>query len=119
MNTNELYPELVDYIYDYADKFKTEKEHIAHRMLIYARKGMSASTLNRMKGLGWYDDGEEIKAMVAGGYEVFKRKVVERIYREHRHELNLNCCPKCGKITRTPWAKQCRFCFHQWHLRKY
>lgn len=27
----------------------------------------------------------------------------------------INRCPKCSKIARTPKAKQCPWCFHDWH----
>ncbi len=26
-----------------------------------------------------------------------------------------NLCPECNKLARTPKAKQCRFCGHNWH----
>lgn len=53
--------------------------------------------------------------LVTGGFEAFKIKVTTRIFNEHRNELELNLCPKCGKIARTPRARQCQFCFHTWH----
>ena len=64
---------------------------------------------------GWYSDKEDIHAMLANGKKSFIVNVAERIFREHEAELNLNLCPKCNKVTRTPWAKQCRFCRHDWH----
>ena len=115
MNAEELYPELVDYIYENAGEFKTAMEKLAGKTILYNSKGLSERTLNFIKSKGWYDDSEEIQALIARGYEAFKKKVVERIYKEHKDELSLNYCPKCGKITRTPLARQCRFCFHQWH----
>jgi hypothetical protein len=27
----------------------------------------------------------------------------------------LNCCPKCDALAKTPKARQCRYCFHDWH----
>ena len=32
--------------------------------------------------------------------------------RKHKEGNN---CPKCGKLARTPKAKQCRYCFYNWH----
>jgi hypothetical protein len=59
---------------------------------------------------GWMKDEAKIKAIMAGGFEAFRFKVVQRIYNEHKHELDLNLCPECGKIARTPQAQQCRWC---------
>jgi uncharacterized C2H2 Zn-finger protein len=27
----------------------------------------------------------------------------------------VNRCPRCGEVAKTPKAKQCRFCKHDWH----
>ncbi len=35
--------------------------------------------------------------------------------KELHPELQLNFSPKYNKIDRTPSAKQCRFCHHDWH----
>jgi hypothetical protein len=24
-------------------------------------------------------------------------------------------CPRCGRLAKTPKARQCRFCYHDWH----
>lgn len=34
---------------------------------------------------------------------------------KYKDKIVLNKCPKCGKIARTPKAKQCRFCQYDWH----
>lgn len=110
-----LYPELIDYIYQYCDHFKTADEKLAGRTMLYKRKTDNAQTLAMMKAKGWYSDEQHILNMFADGNQAFIVKVASRIYIEHKDELNLNLCPRCFKITRTPWAKQCRFCFHDWH----
>lgn len=45
----------------------------------------------------------------------FRKRVVTRIYNENINELDLNRCPKCNGIARTPKARQCRYCKHDWH----
>lgn len=111
MYTEELYPELVDYIYGYESRFQTEIEKLAGRSILYNTKDMDEKVKRLIVSKGWFSDEPEIKAMMAGGYESFKFKVAEQIYKEHKHELNLNLCPECGKIARTPLAQQCRWCF--------
>ncbi len=71
--------------------------------------------LNFIKLKGWFSDDPGIQAMIADGFDVFKRRVAYRIFTEHKNEFYLNFCPKCKKIARTPQAKQCRFCFFDWH----
>lgn len=111
MYTEELYPELVEYIYQFEARFQTEDEKLAGRSFLYNAKGMSDTAKQLIVSKGWFSDEPRIKAMMAGGYESFKFKVVQRIYSLHKHELDLNLCPECGKIARTPKAQQCRWCF--------
>lgn len=107
MYTEELYPELVDYIFGYESRFQTEDEKLAARELTYSKSRLKQFVIPKAV----FANEPEIKEMMAGGYESFKFKVVERIYKEHKHKLNLNLCPECGKIARTPQAQQCRWCF--------
>ena len=115
METATLYPELMEYIYQYADQFKTANEKLAAKTALYRREALNEKVLRLLKTKGWYSDDNVIREMIADGYESFKRKVAQRIYDEHKDELELNLCPKCNKITRTPESKQCRFCYHDWH----
>lgn len=40
---------------------------------------------------------------------------IDRLLAECRDELNVNRCPACSRITRSPLAKQCPWCVHSWH----
>ncbi|WP_109696726.1 hypothetical protein [Chitinophaga deserti] len=111
---NDLYPELEDYIYNYCTEFQTPDEHTAGKTLLYLNTG-SESMRPMMLEKGWISDDPVILAMIADGFPALRSKVVKRIWAKHRHELKLNLCPACSKITRTPLAQQCRFCFHDWH----
>lgn len=44
-----------------------------------------------------------------------KKRIAEIILRDYSDKVFLNNCPKCGKLARTPKAKQCRFCEYNWH----
>ncbi|UZR98710.1 hypothetical protein [Chondrinema litorale] len=57
----------------------------------------------------------KVLELLKNGIQEFQRRASERIFNEHFDELNLNRCPKCNGITRTPKAKQCRYCQHNWH----
>ncbi|EMI27252.1 hypothetical protein RESH_02167 [Rhodopirellula europaea SH398] len=40
---------------------------------------------------------------------------VERVLETRRGELIENRCSKCQRLARTPAAKQCLWCGHDWH----
>lgn len=108
-----LYPELEDYIYEYCGDFKTSDERLAAKTLIYNPDAESLRAM--MLRHGWISDDPSVLELIADGYKAFKSRTARRIWAVHRYELVLNLCPVCGKIARTPLAKQCRFCRHDWH----
>ena len=57
----------------------------------------------------------EILRLASGGLEAFLERTAKRIFDEDREHIFLNNCPSCGALARTPQAKQCRFCGHDWH----
>jgi hypothetical protein len=62
---------------------------------------------------GWLTKDKEILELLEDGIDEFRRKTAERILKHEKIEFNN--CPKCNKLTRTPKAKQCRFCGYDWH----
>lgn len=62
---------------------------------------------------GWMSEDKEILKLLENGIDEFRKKVAERI--DTTNSLNYNNCPKCNKLTRTPKAKQCRYCGYDWH----
>jgi hypothetical protein len=117
MQNEELYPELADYIFNYCGKYFWENEKLANRHLNTLAKSNAANTAmyKVLQQRQWISNDPAVLELAKNGFEEYKRKVTERIFNEHKHELELNLCPICGKIARTPIAKQCRFCFHDWH----
>jgi hypothetical protein len=53
--------------------------------------------------------------LLSAGPDQFMIKCAERILNEHPKKVHLNLCPKCNKLARTPYAKQCRYCHYDWH----
>ena len=53
--------------------------------------------------------------LASGGFQAFVLRTGERMMRDHQEKIALNCCPQCGRLARTPTARQCRFCRHDWH----
>jgi len=58
----------------------------------------------------------KIKYPYLNAYEVQKEKatIAQYLIDNHSNEIFINNCPVCGKLTRTPEAKQCRHCGHDW-----
>lgn len=62
-----------------------------------------------------YKENSELLKMFENGYESFAIKTAKRISEDSPKEFKLNKCPNCDFLTRTPYAKQCRKCSHNWH----
>jgi hypothetical protein len=60
-------------------------------------------------------DEPQVLRLAADGYQAFVMRTAEGIIREHSDKIELNCCPQCGRVARTPRARQCRFCGNDWH----
>ncbi|AEW02388.1 hypothetical protein A4D02_00105 [Niastella koreensis] len=109
-----------EYIWDYYQKFMTAEEHAAllHYEITY-RFG------ERIKRDGPENQPEMIRskiskdpavlALLEEGFQQFITNTIERIYRESADKIFFNKCPQCGKLARTPEAKQCRYCGFSWH----
>lgn len=63
----------------------------------------------------------KIKATIKHPYlneedrEKQKIKLANLIIEDYEDKVFWNTCPNCSKLGRTPKAKQCRFCKHDWH----
>jgi hypothetical protein len=44
-----------------------------------------------------------------------RRRVAERVLRDHADDVVLNRCPRCDGLCRTPQARQCFRCNQSWH----
>lgn len=113
-----LYPELVDYIFNYCSKYMTDDEKKVqwlHFEMLKNNDGIIGKAYTIFKNKGFLSTDQEATNLLKNGYSSFKETVAIRIYEEHKEDLGLNLCPNCFKIARTPNAKQCRFCFHNWH----
>ena len=56
----------------------------------------------------------EVLRLASVGWQQFLKTTAQRILSEHADQVFLNCCPRCGRLAKTPRAKQCRFCRHDW-----
>jgi hypothetical protein len=109
--------ELIDYIFEYCREHWTEAETKANRHHFGSFKvgdNPSEARAKIFKDKFLTDDADAL-ALLKNGFQQFAINTATRVYGQHADELNLNLCPECGKVARTPKAKQCRFCKHDWH----
>jgi hypothetical protein len=62
-------------------------------------------------------DDADVLHLTEGGFEGFTERTSARILDESRHLIFFNRCPKCGGLARTPTARQCRYCAHEWRAK--
>lgn len=91
-----------------------EKLALKHQMFTYK----TSDNQNMRKILtekGWISNEPEILEFLKNGPIEFEMNIVKRILTETPNEVFFNNCPNCGKLARTPQAKQCRYCSFNWH----
>jgi len=79
-------------------------------------KANNSSAVKVYKNHGWLTEDEKILHLLKDGYDAFELRVAQKIIDQNGDKVFLNSCPKCGKLTKTPFAKQCRFCQFDWHI---
>lgn len=108
--------ETIDYVIRYFRRLMTENETLALNHHMYTYKSSDSIYLrNIMIERGWINTEPEIIKLLENGYEAFEQNTVKRIMVETPERVFLNTCPKCYKLARTPYAKQCRYCEYNWH----
>jgi len=121
-----LDPRLVSYVMRYYRRFMTKQEHLVAGHLfgtMKVTKGRSDAAAQaevqagqrRLNLKELLSSDPEILKIAHDGYDAFTQRTATRILAEHSEEIYLNHCPRCNALANTPKARQCRFCFHDWH----
>lgn len=63
----------------------------------------------------YISDDPDVLRLARDGYGAFYLRTAQRIFQEHADKIGFNCCPLCGEVARTPTARHCRLCGHDWH----
>jgi hypothetical protein len=118
------------YVFKYYGHLMTEHERLAFRHLITTAKATRGRTdveaqteakdsTRRLRELRHMRDtlldDPSVLLLARDGIEAFILRTGRRILKEHPDRIAFNCCPRCGRLARTPTARQCRFCGHDWH----
>jgi hypothetical protein len=117
-------PELAYYVVQNFSHLMNEDEQRAYTHLTVMMKfthGRSDSSAHeevkasRIRARSLSDD-PAVLHLARVGFDEFRVQTAKRILAEQGDRVFLNCCPQCGGLARTPKARQCRFCGHNWHL---
>lgn len=112
------------YVFRYYSHLMNEQERAANRHLTgtikatHGRSDVGAQTEARSGPhhlCEMLSDEAQVLDLASGGFQAFVLRTGERIIRDHQDKIALNCCPQCGRLARTPTARQCRLCRHDWH----
>ena len=110
--------ELDRYILDHFGGFMTELERLGQKSVFAKDKAENSDSQRMAKILidkwGSQNNPDVVDAL-SEGVAVFRRRVRERILKDHESEIFINRCLNCNKIVMTPRAQMCLWCNFSWH----
>ncbi len=118
--------ELYKYVSFNRPEFMTSIEHRAEGLAILREKALHSveSPAIRERLLAEYDAevDEQVLQLVGDSLDSvrdFQKRIADRIQAEVANgRLTPNRCPACNRIVKTPQARQCLWCGHDWHGRR-
>lgn len=113
--------ETAQYIVTYFFNLLPYKEQLTwkyHSSILKLEDNKNPNAIAMYKKKGWITDDQEILELLENGYEQFEIETAKKIIEKYPTQVLFNKCPKCNKLARTPYAKQCRFCSYTWHNEK-
>ncbi len=111
------------YVVRFHGHLMTEVERKAQRHLLATMKAMKGASdepaqreaqKHKIQSRLLCDEPEVLR-LARDGYEEFQLRAAARILADSADKVFFNYCPTCGELARTPTAKQCRYCGHDWH----
>jgi hypothetical protein len=111
------------YVVRFHDHLLTDVERRTQRHLfatMKATKGRSdrAAQVEAQKSKALsklLSDEPEVLQLARDGHREFEMRTAARLLADFGDQVFFNYCPRCGKLARTPTAKQCRYCGNDWH----
>lgn len=121
----ELNPQVAYYILRFHADLMTDTERKAQKHLFATMKATMGRSDTIAQGEAQNDrvhaqmlsTEPNVLNLAKDGYQQFQLATAARILRESPNKVFFNCCPTCGGLARTPSARQCRYCGHDWHER--
>jgi hypothetical protein len=108
--------ETANYIITYFSNLMTDAEKLALKHYMHTYKTADDPKMRRILiDKGWIRTEPEITDLLKNGYEEFELNMARRIMTKNPEKVFLNHCSVCNQLARTPYARQCRHCGHNWH----
>ena len=106
---------LTDYVCRHGNRYFTRLESLGFKAVAARFKAENADPHMAETILAQWgaENDPRVTAALAEGVDAFRKAVRDRILRDHPEIVKR--CPKCARVLRTPEAKQCRWCFYDWH----
>lgn len=118
----------VNYVFRYYGGLMTECERLAYQHLVATGKATHGRTdvaaqaevrTGTTRECQYFrkllSDDPRVLLLARDGLSIFVLRTGQRILEYHPDQIVFNCCPRCGGVARTPTARQCRHCGHDWH----
>lgn len=109
---------LTKYIWDNYYQLLTDLEKLGAKAVALREKETASSEhMARVLRERWgvSEQAPSVVEALKDGPDAFRRQVRDRILNEESSTVIVNRCPKCNRIVRTPKARQCLWCGHDWH----
>jgi hypothetical protein len=112
------------YVIRYYGQLMTTPERLAHRHLMGTAKATHGRTdaVAQREAENSSHPARELLSndpgalqLASDGIDAFVARTAQRILDEHSNEVAFNYCPCCGALAKTPKARQCSVCRHDWH----
>jgi hypothetical protein len=98
--------------------FMTDLERRAYILAIQREKAKHCRTSSDRLARWTVAAGVDAESMTHLGFKPLEATIRQRIIRDFRAgRLVINRCPECSRIVKTPLARQCLWCGHDWHER--
>ncbi|MCH5598637.1 hypothetical protein [Niabella ginsengisoli] len=110
--------ETAKYIINYFSNLLTSAERMAikHTTSTYKLEHSTSDSMTKIyRDKGWLTSDQSVLDLLKDGYDNFELNVANRIINQNSDNVFLNNCPKCNKLARTPYARQCKHCGNNWH----
>ena len=109
---------LAQYLWhNYANLFPSEHREVMKALIGDAKASVARDSLlvNRIRMIFGSTAAGKVAEQLSDGESAFQKRACEQLLTNHPSEIAINRCPRCTRIVRTPEAKQCLWCGHDWH----
>ncbi|NHZ87717.1 hypothetical protein F2P45_01525 [Massilia sp. CCM 8733] len=103
----------MSYVLNNFSHLLTEDERAGVECVTFGIGGSKTSTYAVMRGGG--EAPAHVLALLVNGQQALRFACADKLLGLHKALIFANACPSCGKLLRTPRARQCLKCGHSWH----